>query len=245
MDRDIARRHETAAPQRVPAEPAAAEGTPRTVFAAAVPGVVRVAEALAELPVRRMLRAPSQRVAYQPWDDARKNAFAAAVLQHLAGACPATDDAPAALDQTAMGIVAENSLNCAAVHDAGGRLSYATNTNGADARPDGAEQIANNVQGTHAEMVLLDQFGAQPYFGISKRCCLLCANALRIAGVGSRGNRGDLFDAWKFPTYIIADNARLTSFLGADAMAVYNAVKPEDRLAALRLVETNLKQYQR
>ena len=189
------------------------------------------------------------------WNEPTKQEFALAFLAHAHGVCPATPDAPAGPDQIAMAIIPTNNLDCAAVYDTGANpVDYATNSNAngnvaagsAAAGGRALNKIANTVQGTHAEMVLIDAFPppAMAQVGISKRACLLCCVALQIGGVANRGCHGQLYDAWKFPAYIKNSPVRLNVFLGAGAVAVYNQLSTANRANALRLIETNLKQYE-
>jgi hypothetical protein len=204
--------------------------------------------------------APSRRqggVRMRAWNDPTKQQFALAFLAHARGMCPATPDAPVGPDQIALAIIPTNSLDCAAVRDPGAPnpVDYATNSNangnvvagGLAAGGRALNKIANTVQGTHAEMVLLDAFPppAMARVGISKQTCLLCCLALQIAGVATRGCHGQLYDAWKFPAFIKNNALRLNIFLGAGALAVYNQLSQQNQANALRLIETNLKQYDR
>ena len=188
---------------------------------------------------------------FRKWDDETQQQFADAFLLHARNVCPVTLDAPNATDAVAMTIIPNNSLDCAAVRDVAGPpnpFEFATNSNGNGnvagvGRP--GVKIQRGPQGKHAEMVLLDVYPGMPYVGISKQCCLLCALSLAIAGIPNRGNRGDLWDAWVFPNSILANPGNLTAFLGAGANAIYLQLSPTSQRAALNLIQTSIKQYDR
>ncbi|HEY7033595.1 MAG TPA: nucleic acid/nucleotide deaminase domain-containing protein [Thermomicrobiales bacterium] len=189
------------------------------------------------------------------WNAPTQQEFADAFLAHAHVTCPVTPDFPNPPDNIAMAIVPTNSLDCAAVRDPGGLnpVDYATNTNangnvaagGLAAGGRALNKVPRGAQGMHAEMTLLDAFPPpnMPQVGISKQACLLCCIALQIAGVANRGCHGELYDAWKFPDYIRLSAVRLNAFLGPGAVAVYNQLSAQNQANALRLIETNLKQY--
>ena len=190
---------------------------------------------------------------FRKWDDETQQQFATAFLANIRLVCPATPDAPNATDAIAMTIFPNNDRDCAAVRDVAGppaAFQFATNGNGnGNVAAVGRPNVKSNrgALGKHAEMVLLDAFlpPAMPYVGISKQCCLLCARSLQIAGVANRGNRGDLWDAWVFPNFISANPAHLTAFLGPGANAIYLQLSPTSQRAALNLIQTSIKQYDR
>ncbi|MFB8787303.1 MAG: nucleic acid/nucleotide deaminase domain-containing protein [Potamolinea sp.] len=182
------------------------------------------------------------------WNDPNKNKFATAFLNYARTVSPVTQDNSQPADTLAETIIPGNSLDCAAVSDPGApnTVDYSTNSNitGKAVPGRNLNRIVDKTDGKHAEMKILDALVAvPPYIGISKRCCLLCDLALNIANVGRRGCHGQLFDAWKFPTYISSNPARLQAFLGPVAYGTYSQLSQPNQKEALRLIETNLKQY--
>lgn len=181
------------------------------------------------------------------WNDTNKNKFATAFLNYARAVSPVTQDNSQPADQLAETIIPSNSLDCAAVSDPGApnAVDYATNSNitGKAVPGRNLNRIIDETDGKHAEMKILDALGVVPYIGISKRCCLLCDLTLQVAVVGRRGCHGQLFDAWKFPAYITSDPMKLKAFLGPVAYGIYSQLSQPNQREALRLIETNLKQY--
>jgi hypothetical protein len=204
--------------------------------------------------VRPVNPRPTVVQALQAWNSPTQNAFAVAVLANVHGLAPVTPDAPAVLDLVAQHIVPTNSQNCAAVEDPGAPANflYATNSNSPTPASIAAHgtgrlftRINNPEPRLHAEMMIYTNNPAVGYIGISKRCCLMCAASLAVVGgVVTRGCHGEIFDTgWRMPAFIKGTPANLAAFLGAGAMAIYNLLSDASKMDAIRLVETNIKQY--
>ncbi|HEX4955289.1 MAG TPA: nucleic acid/nucleotide deaminase domain-containing protein [Thermoanaerobaculia bacterium] len=203
-------------------------------------------------PFRPTVAQRAARARYVDWSDQRKSDFAAAFLLHARALAPVTADAPAGLDAVAQHVVPPADLNCGAVEDPGApaNYNYATNSNqpapGAIAALGGRgfARVNNPEPRLHAEMRIYQNNPGVAYIGISKRCCLLCQLAFSVVGFGgTRGCHGELFDAWVFPNFIRNTPANLTGFLGAGAAAIYNQLSPANQGEALKLIQGNLKQY--
>lgn len=160
----------------------------------------------------------------------RQTDLLTAAWANIQGLATDADTAKETEDDLAERVTPSNDLNCTAVVEKDNLYHIAMNTyKGRQLEESGIDSDYRVYKGDgtiHAEMILLDaldeDFG---YVGISKKCCLLCAATLTLAGIQYRGCHWRVFNTgWKPPEFLSTDEDMLKSFIGDAAWAIYDTL---------------------